>query len=200
MTRVRTLWLISILLLLTQSKAFATRIPEAELETRKQLVAQDYKILNSIFPLAHKSPHFNAWLERLHFSKKLYEQIETEIGVRAAHPLDLDKLDYATHDSALSDCHKSTEVGVRVETVAFTLGKVVHLCRKYFTIQNYYERAKVLLHEQIHVAGIPNECDTEAVAFITFYAANKPTDIAYLHRCAVFKEFIRELMENWKKK
>ncbi len=170
-------------------------LSQQELSKRQTALAETYRYLASTFPKALLNPRMDIWLQHEHFSKPLFLRVEQEIDRRANAPLSLAELEFQFPDSEM-DCGRADELGVALTVTAYTSrDKKIHFCNSFFR-RSLNDRAETLLHEHIHVAGIIEECETEAVAFLTFYAAGTPTNPSYLQRCASFRSFFKLLLES----
>lgn len=192
---VRSLLLFALFIFLTSS-SIAQKITPAELDLRKRMVSESYHYLSEVIPVARQNERMDGWLEHLHFARKLFDKISIEVSLRASRSPNPAEVEFRYYNRDQPSCKQSEEMGIQLESVAYTdhSDRLIHLCDRFF-VKSEVERAETLMHEHVHIVGIQNECDTEAIAFLTFYAAGKFVTPSYLQRCAVFRNFFDDLIK-----
>lgn len=185
---------LSILLLGICSTHVVHAYSKGEIQQRRKIIQQSLIHLNQVLSQADQSKQLPGFLEYVHFPRSLFDRLRDENGRRAINGFVESEFEYHVPDSRTFGCKRSVELNVPLQTLAYTRPHhPIHLCDRFFSISNPIERAKVLLHEQIHVLGVIDECFTEATAYLIFKAAAKDPSVAYLQRCAKFREYLKDM-------
>jgi hypothetical protein len=179
--------------LLTFVAARPIVLPPEEITSRKTAITRALLLLTEVIPRARANKEIYRWLEIVHIPKAAFEQSLNRVLQAAANPLEKSVIDFATDESKLN-CEKGIEGSAEKRAAYVPVDeRVIHLCARAFTATRM-ELAHLLLHEYVHVQGIQNECDAEAIAYLTLLAAQVPSaQPTYLERCQPFQRFLEEI-------
>jgi hypothetical protein len=167
--------------------ATAAPLSAVEIAHRTNAVTRAYKLLAGVIPKARTDGRIYGWAKAFHISRQAYDQAVDRVLERAGKPYNRYQVTFAKSNHDLDACSPGVLAYVRNDD------RIIQICNYFFKFAGP-DQASALLHEHFHVQGILDECDAEAMAYLTFRGAGvETTGPVYLKRCAAFRRFIDTL-------
>jgi hypothetical protein len=182
----RSIWSGLALLFLCSDASWAQKVDAATAAGRKQTVQQVYQSLPGLLASSQKTTFFKTNLDRMRFAPALLEKLEGALLQRSQNPFQKNDLIFNVHDSFLSDCR-----GPVVSSIDSVQN--IQLCSRFFLKATPEERQRALLHEEIHLLGVADECTADGVAMLILLSARVPLKNKISKKCVKARALLEEL-------